>query len=167
MTLKNLYLIVAVTKKTHSIGKNGNLIHFVKEDMDFFKEKTYNNTIICGRKTFESFKIKPLPKRKNIVLTRGDFSFKDVITFNNIDKLLKFIKENEDEKFFICGGESVYKELMPYCYKMFVTFYSEDENVDADSHFPKIDEKIWKVIDKKMGKSKEIDLEFYTFEKIL
>lgn len=167
MTLKNLYLIVAVTKKTRSIGKDGNLIHFVKEDMDFFKEKTYNNTIICGRKTFESFKIKPLPKRKNIVLSKSNFSFKDVITFNDIDKLIEFIKENNHEKFFICGGESIYKKLMPYCYKMFITFYAEEKNVNADSHFPEIDEKIWKIIDIKKGKNKEIDLEFYTFEKIL
>ena len=75
MILENLYLIVAITEKSNAIGKDNNLLYFLKEDMNFFKEKTCGNSIICGRKTFEGFKIKPLPKRKNIVLTNSDFSF--------------------------------------------------------------------------------------------
>lgn len=167
MTLKNLYLIVAITKKTNAIGKDGNLIHFVKEDMDFFKEKTCGNSIICGRKTFEGFKIKPLPKRKNIILTKSNFHFDGVKTFKNINDLIEFIKENNNEKFFVCGGQSIYKELMPYCYKMFVTKFEEKEKVKADSYFPNIDENIWKITNVTKGKTKDISLEFYTYERIL
>lgn len=167
MTLKNLYLIVAMTKKTNSIGKNGNLLYFLKEDMDFFKEKTYFNSIICGRKTFETFKIKPLPKRKNIVITKSDFHFEGVKTFNDIPKLLEFIKENPFEKFLVCGGESIYRQLMPYCFKMFITKFQEKENINADAHFPKIDDTIWKIVDIKNGKNKNPSLEFYTYEKFL
>ena len=60
------------------VCKDNNLLYFLKEDMNFFKEKTCGNSIICGRKTFEGFKIKPLPKRKNIVLTKSDFSFEGI-----------------------------------------------------------------------------------------
>ena len=94
MILENLYLIVAITEKTNAIGKDNNLLYFLKEDMNFFKEKTCGNSIICGRKTFEGFKIKPLPKRKNIVLTKSDFSFEGVRRFKNIEDLINFIKEN-------------------------------------------------------------------------
>lgn len=167
MTLKNLYLIVAITKKTNAIGKDGNLIYFVKEDMDFFKEKTCGHSIICGRKTFEGFKIKPLPKRKNIILTKSDFYLDKVKTFKNINDLIEFIKENNNEKFFVCGGQSIYKELMPYCYKMFVTKFEEKEEIKADSYFPNIDKNIWKITDVKKGKTKDLSLEFYTYEKIL
>lgn len=166
MILENLYLIVAITEKTNAIGKENNLLYFLKEDMDFFKEKTYNNSIICGRKTFEGFKIKPLPKRRNIVLTKSDFSFENVLTFNDLDSLLDFIKSEPDEKFVVCGGSSIYNQLLPYCSKLFVTKFEEKEPIDADSFFPKIDENMWKATEIIKGKSVNPTLHFYTYEKI-
>jgi len=148
MILENLYLIVAITEKTNAIGKDNNLLYFLKEDMNFFKEKTCGNSIICGRKTFEGFKIKPLPKRKNIVLTKSDFSFEGVRRFKNIEDLINFVKENPKEKFFVCGGMSIYEQLIDFCSRMYITKYEEKEAVEADSHFPKIDEKVWKVVEK-------------------
>ena len=141
MVLENLYLIVAITEKSNAIGKDNNLLYFLKEDMNFFKEKTCGNSIICGRKTFESFKTKPLPKRKNIVLTKSDFSFDGVSVFKSIEILIDF------------------------CSKMYITKYEEKEIVDADSHFPKIDEEIWKVTEKINGESENPKLAFYTYER--
>lgn len=166
MVLDNLYLIVAITEKSNAIGKDNNLLYFLKEDMNFFKEKTCGNSIICGRKTFESFKIKPLPKRKNIVLTKSDFSFEGVSVFKNIEDLIVFVKENPSEKFFVCGGMSIYKQLIDFCSKMYITKYEEKEIIDADSHFPKIDEEIWKVSEKINGESENPKLAFYTYERI-
>ena len=127
MILENLYLIVAITEKTNAIGKDNNLLYFLKEDMNFFKEKTCGNSIICGRKTFEGFKIKPLPKRKNIVLTKSDFSFEGVRRFKNIEDLINFVKENPKEKFFVCGGMSIYEQLIDFCSRMYITKYEEKE----------------------------------------
>lgn len=166
MILENLYLIVAITEKTNAIGKDNNLLYFLKEDMNFFKEKTCGNSIICGRKTFEGFKIKPLPKRKNIVLTKSDFSFEGVRRFKNIEDLINFVKENPKEKFFVCGGMSIYEQLIDFCSRMYITKYEEKEAVEADSHFPKIDEKVWKVVEKIDGKSENPKLNFYTYERI-
>lgn len=166
MVLDNLYLIVAITEKSNAIGKDNNLLYFLKEDMNFFKEKTCGNSIICGRKTFEGFKIKPLPKRKNIVLTKSDFSFDGVSVFKSIEDLIVFVKENPSEKFLVCGGMSIYKQLIDFCSKMYVTKYEEKEIVDADSHFPKIDEEIWKVTEKINGESENPKLAFYTYERI-
>lgn len=166
MVLDNLYLIVAITEKSNAIGKNNDLLYFLKEDMNFFKEKTCGNSVICGRKTFDGFKIKPLPKRNNIVLTTSDFSFEGVRVFNNIEDLIEFVKENPDEKFFVCGGMSIYKQLIGYCSKMYITKYEEKEIIEADSHFPEIDEKLWKVAEKVEGKNENPKLTFYTYERI-
>lgn len=166
MILKNLYLIVAITEKSNAIGKDNNLLYFLKEDMDFFKKKTCGNSIICGRKTFESFKIKPLPKRKNIVLTNRDFTFDGVSIYRSIEDLIEFIKNNQDEKFFVCGGMSIYEQLINYCSKMYITKYEEKEIIDADSHFPKIDEKIWKITETIKGENENPKLTFYTYERI-
>lgn len=165
MILENLSLIVAITENTNAIGVENNLLYFIKEDMDFFKKKTYNHSIICGRKTFEGFKIKPLPKRRNIVLTKTNFHFDNVITFDSLEKLLKLIENEKDEEFIVCGGESIYKQLLPYCKKMYITKIEENENVKADSFFPKIDEKIWKIVDEKKGKNKNPKLTFLTYER--
>ena len=166
MVLDNLYLIVAITEKSNAIGKNNDLLYFLKEDMNFFKEKTCGNSVICGRKTCDGFKIKPLPKRNNIVLTTSDFSFEGVKVFNNIEDLIEFVKENPDEKFFVCGGMSIYKQLIGYCSKMYITKYEEKEIIEADSHFPEIDEKLWKVTEKVEGKNENPKLTFYTYERI-
>lgn len=166
MVLDNLYLIVAITEKSNAIGKDNNLLYFLKEDMNFFKEKTCGNSIICGRKTFEGFKIKPLPKRNNIVLTNSDFSFNGVKVFKNIDDLISFVKENPKEKFFVCGGMSIYKQLIDFCSRMYITKYEEKEIIEADSHFPEIDENIWKVSEKIDGKNDNPKLTFYIYERI-
>ena len=166
MVLDNLYLIVAITEKSNAIGKDNNLLYFLKEDMNFFKEKTCGNSIICGRKTFEGFTIKPLPKRNNIVLTNSDFSFEGVKVFKNIEDLINFIKENPSEKFFVCGGMSIYKQLIGFCSRMYITKYEEKEIIDADSHFPDIDESMWKITEKNEGKNENPKLTFYTYERI-
>lgn len=166
MILDNLYLIVAITEKTNAIGNNNNLIYFSREDMNFFKEKTIGNNIICGRKTFEGFTIKPLPKRKNIVLTKSDFEFKNTIVFKSVESLLEYIKKNNNEIFYLCGGESIYRQMMDYCSKMYITKYEELTEVKADSHFPKIDKNKWKIVETVYGVNEDPKLKFYTYERI-
>ena len=60
---------------------------------------------------------------------------------------------------------SIYKQLIDFCSKMYITKYEEKEIVDADSHFPKIDEEIWKVTEKINGESENPKLAFYTYER--
>lgn len=165
MILENLYLIVAITEKTNAIGNENNLIYFTKEDMDFFKEKTIGHNIICGRKTFEGFTIKPLPKRKNIILTKSNFEFENTLIFKNMEDLIKHIEENKNEIFYLCGGASIYEQMIDYCSKMYITKYEEIERIQADSHFPKIDENKWKITEIVEGKTENPRLKFYTYER--
>ena len=67
--------IIAAVARNHAIGKDNNLIYRLPNDLKRFKQLTTGNTIIMGRKTFESLPKGALPNRRNIVLTRSDATF--------------------------------------------------------------------------------------------
>lgn len=135
-------LIVAVDEKW-GIGKDNDLLISIPEDMKFFRTITKNSIIIMGRKTLESFPNgKPLKNRENIVLTKSNIK-EDVTIFNSIEDVLNYVKNKENV--FVIGGGSIYKQLLPYCEKAYVTKIKKDFN--ADVFFPNLDEKDdWELI---------------------
>lgn len=141
----NIYMIVAMTEKTRSIGLNGQMLYHLKDDLKYFKNTTLNSTIVCGRKTYFSFPKRPLPNRKNIVLTRSEDSFEGAFTLHSKEDVLTYAENHPDEKIFICGGDNVYKQFMDAASKLYITVIDESEKVEADSFFPEIDEDIWTV----------------------
>ncbi|MDY5963433.1 MAG: dihydrofolate reductase, partial [Peptostreptococcus porci] len=110
--IENLYAIVAMTEKTNAIGRAGDMLYHLKDDLKYFKSTTENNTIVCGRKTYFSFPKRPLPNRKNIVLTRGNTAFDGAYTMHSREEIIEYAKNNPDEKIFICGGDNIYKQFM-------------------------------------------------------
>lgn len=136
-------LIVAVDEKW-GIGKNNDLLISIPEDMKFFRTLTKNSIIIMGRKTLESFPNgKPLKNRENVVLTKSNIK-EDVTIFDSIEDVLNYVKNKENV--FVVGGGSIYKQLLPYCEKAYVTKIKKDFN--ADVFFPNLDELIdWEMID--------------------
>ena len=136
-------LIVAVDEKW-GIGKNNDLLISIPEDMKFFRTLTKNSIIIMGRKTLESFPNgKPLKNRENVVLTKSNIK-EDVTIFDSIEDFLNYVKNKENV--FVVGGGSIYKQLLPYCEKAYVTKIKKDFN--ADVFFPNLDEKDdWEMID--------------------
>lgn len=140
---KNIYIIVAITKKEHAIGKDNDMLFFLKKDLEYFKETTLNHTIVCGRKTYFSFPVRPLPGRKNIILTKSDSNFEGAETMHSVEEVVEYARKNSDEKIFICGGEQIYKQFIKIASKLYITFIYNENPVDADSFFPLIDEKIW------------------------
>lgn len=136
-------LIVAVDEKW-GIGKNNDLLISIPEDMKFFRTLTKNSIIIMGRKTLESFPNgKPLKNRENVVLTKSNIK-EDVTIFDSIEDVLNYVKNKENV--FVVGGGSIYKQLLPYCEKAYVTKIKKDFN--ADTFFPNLDELIdWEMID--------------------
>jgi len=93
--------------KDGGIGYNGKLPWYIPEDLKNFKKLTLNSVIIMGRKTWESLPIKPLPDRKNIVLSKT--KQQGVETFNSYDKCIQTLKSNNVNKVYIIGGRSIYK----------------------------------------------------------
>ena len=141
--IDNIYVIVAMTKKTRAIGIDGDMLYHLKEDLKYFKETTLNHTIVCGRKTYFSFPKRPLPNRKNIILTRGNDHYDQAFTLHSKDQVAQYALNHPDEKIFICGGDNVYKQFMDLASKLYITEIDEDSPVEADSFFPQINPSLW------------------------
>lgn len=136
--MNNLKMIAAVSSDW-GIGKSGDLLFSIKQDMKFFKETTMDNVVIMGRKTLESFPGgRPLKNRVNIVFTRNkDFSRDDVICVSSVDELSELLKNYEDKKAFVIGGGEIYSLLLPYCDSAYITKVNAKK--EADTYIPNLD----------------------------
>ena len=130
--------IVCVDKKW-GIGKNNKMLFHLPEDLKFFKEKTWGKTVVMGYNTFLSLpNKKPLPNRKNIVLSRKkNLKIDGVSVVNSVEELLSILG-NDTSNVFLIGGEIIYKELLNFCDEAYVT--KVNANGDAEKFFPNIDE---------------------------
>lgn len=133
-------LIVAIADN-HAIGKNNDLLWHLPDDLKHFKRTTSGHPIIMGRKTFESFGARPLPKRTNVVITRGNAytSEGNLVVVRSLDEALQQV--NEEEEVFIIGGGEIYKQAMPIIDRMYLTVVHHQ--FEADTYFPAFDEREW------------------------
>lgn len=160
-----LSIIVAVAKN-NVIGKDNKLIWHLPEDLKRFKRLTSNHTIIMGRRTFESLG-RVLPNRKHVILcndAKMNIDDENVEILDDISKLKKYI-ESDDENFVI-GGATIYRLLMPFANKMYITHINQE--FDGDVYFPEISEEEWKIIDREPGLKDEknpFDYEYVTYER--
>jgi len=149
-----LSIIVAVAKN-NVIGKDNKLIWHLPEDLKRFKKITTGKNIIMGRKTFESLG-RVLPNRRHIILCNDmelNIDNENVEVLEDISMLDKYINSNEEN--FVIGGATIYKLLMPYCNKLYITHI--DEEFDGDVYFPDIDENIWKAVEEEKGLKDEVN----------
>ena len=138
--------LIAAADENWGIGKNGGLLAHISGDMKYFRETTKGKIVVMGRKTLESFPNGlPLKNRTNIVLTGNkDYNVKDAIIVHTVEELLEEIKKYPSEEVYCIGGDSVYKQLLPYCDTAHVT--KIDFAYEADSYFANLDEMPeWKV----------------------
>lgn len=142
---KNIFLIVAMTEKTRGIGSGDSMLYDLREDLEYFKKITEGSTIVVSRRTYNTFNVKPLPNRKNIILSKKNEVIEKTILMNSVDEVLEYANKNSDEKVFICGGAEIYNEFMEYANKMYITLIEEKEDIKAKVNFPKIDSKSWRV----------------------
>jgi len=129
---------IAAVSENWGIGKNGDLLFHIPEDMKLFRAVTSGHTVVMGRKTLLSFPDgKPLKNRNNVVLSRNaEFCPDGVTVFKNVNETLEYIKTLGDEVFIIGGGE-VYREFLPYCTKALITKVTAVP--PADVFFPDLD----------------------------
>jgi len=157
-------LIVAVSKD-YAIGKDNDLLFNLPSDMKFFREKTLNNVIVVGEKTYKSFPKRPLPKRTNIVLS-DDPNFNDdsAIVVRSLDELFDKIKSYDKDSVWLCGGASMYNLLMDYCDKAYIT--KVDKSVPADTYINNIESKPnWRLIEESaVLEENDLQFSFCTFQ---
>ena len=133
--------IVAVDNNW-GIGFNGHLLERIPLDIARFKNLTENHIVVCGRKTWDSIPKKPLSDRLTIVISRNGFKVEPGAIFLDMPHLkvhLEHIKNNDEIEWFIIGGGEIYKELLPYCNRVYITkIYKDCDNVDT--YFPNLDQ---------------------------
>ena len=138
--------IVAVDKDW-GIGYQGQLLEHLPPDMKYFKELTMGNIVIMGRKTWDSLFVKPLLDRSNIILSRTlqrsswiyddkahYIQFTPEITEHDLKAF-----QNSSNHLFVIGGGEIYKQLLPYCDRVYVTFIGKSHD-NVDTYFPNLDE---------------------------
>ncbi|MBE3085214.1 MAG: dihydrofolate reductase [Bacteroidetes bacterium] len=152
-------IIVAVSEDW-GIGKDNELLWHISEDLKRFKKLTSGNAVIMGKKTWESLPRRPLPGRKNIVLTDVPHEFIDcsVTAYSIEDALSKCEKE---EEIFVIGGGSVFRQFMPITDRLYITHVHR--KAPADVYFPEIDSDIWKVVEKEEFKGADKNDIPYTY----
>ncbi len=135
-------IIVAISNN-NVIGKNNELLWHLPLDFKHFKEITSGHPIIMGRKTFESIG-RPLPHRRNIVITRDtNYKKEGIEVMHSLKDALKLFLETDEEVFVIGGGE-IYQQAFPIADKLYVTEVHTE--VDGDTVFPKINPAEWEEI---------------------
>jgi len=158
-------LIVAASTN-NAIGKEGQLLWSLPNDMKFFKNTTWGTTVVMGRKTYESVD-KPLTGRVNIVITRQEnWSRENVVVVKDLTEALQKAKETNCKEIFIIGGGEIYKQSMKLANRIYMT--RVHAVLEGDTFFPEIDEKIWEIkqqLDFSVDEKHQYDYSFQVWEK--
>jgi len=131
-------LIVAVDSNW-AIGNKNELLIRIPNDHKHFREETTGKVVVLGRKTLETFpQGLPLKNRTNIILSKDkNYKVKDAIVVHSVEELLEELKNYDEEDVYIIGGDSVYRQMLPYCNVAHVT--KIDHEYEADAYFPNLD----------------------------
>lgn len=154
--------IIVATAQNGAIGYKGDLIYHLSADLKRFKALTTGNTVIMGRKTFESLPKGALPNRRNLVLTRNAaFTAPGTEVFPSLEAALDACRDSEDEVFVI-GGASVYREALPLADRLCLTLV-HDTPAEADAFFPMFSLTDWRVESEERHGADERHAFDYTF----
>ncbi|MDL2261875.1 dihydrofolate reductase [Bacteroidales bacterium OttesenSCG-928-I21] len=143
----NFTIVVAISEN-NAIGKNNELLWHISGDLKRFKEITTGHTVIMGKNTYLSLPKRPLPNRKNVVVsskteeTKKFFPEIDVVA--NIEEALQIA--DSDKENFIIGGGAIYKDFLPLSNKIYLTIVHEE--YEADVFFPEINYEEWNIVEK-------------------
>jgi dihydrofolate reductase len=130
--------VVAIAEN-NAIGKDNKLLWYLPTDLKHFKQITNGQTIIMGRKTYDSMG-KPLPNRRNIVITRNaDLKLEGAEVTNSLAEALLLCKT--EEEVFIIGGAEIYKQALDQTDRIYLT--RVHQQFDADAYFPELDMDKW------------------------
>jgi dihydrofolate reductase len=152
-------IIIAAVAENGVIGKDGDLPWHYPEDMKHFRELTTGNPVVMGRKTFESLPedYRPLPDRKNIVLTRSGVD-EDVHEASSLEEAWEIASEDSD-RVFIAGGASVYESTLEEADRMELTRIHEE--YDGDTCLPEFDGSEWEEV----ARDDHEDLSFISYRR--
>ena len=133
--------LVVATAKNGCIGINNDMPWHIPEDFAFFKAYTSGKPVVMGRKTWESLPKKPLPNRRNIVITRqADYVAEGAEVVGDLQAA--FALCDDAPEVIVMGGAQIYAEALPLATDLRTT--EVDLTVDGDAYFPSVDARMWK-----------------------
>lgn len=164
----NISIIVSIANN-NCIGGNNTLLWKQSDDLKRFKQLTTNHIVIMGQKTFESIGI-ALPNRCNIVISNDEnFNPHGCFVVRSINEsideaILKVCDKwnGIDDEIFVIGGGSIYKQMLPYSNKLYITRI--DCDIQGDTYFQNIGEDDWKIISKIKHNKDDKNQYNYTYE---
>jgi dihydrofolate reductase len=149
---------IAAMSENRVIGKDNQLLWHMPNDLKHFKNTTSGHTVIMGRKTFDSVG-KPLPKRRNIIITRQTITIEGCEVVNSVEAALELCKD-EDEVF-IVGGAEIYKLSLHVTDRVYLTVIHH--HFEGDSFFPELVANEWKEVSRENHPADEKNAFAYTF----
>ena len=135
-------IIIAALTKNRVIGKDNTLIWHIPEDMKLFRTYTRENTVIMGRKTYDSMG-RALPNRNNIVITNNNLQLEDADVVHSCDEAIEKAKEYGKD-IFIIGGGKIYSQFLDQADKLYLSWVKKD--YEGDAHFPEFNQDDWKIV---------------------
>ncbi|WP_223701940.1 dihydrofolate reductase [Sutcliffiella deserti] len=152
--------VIVATDRNGLIGNGNKMPWRIPADLAYFKRVTTGSTVVMGRKTFESIG-KPLPNRKNIILTRDSRVMIDGCeTVTSMDMLKDWI--SIEEEIFVMGGGEIYKQALPFANTLYLTYI--DEEFDGDTYFPSLVNGEWELLSSEKGVKNESNPYDYYFK---
>lgn len=170
--------IVAVDENW-GIGFNGELLEKIPEDLQYFKNLIEGNLLVCGSKTYEGLPRRAFAQRNMVIISRRQNGYipNSFTCYMSLEKCINSIKygfyrdnNGNDKDVFIIGGGQIYKELLPFCDRVYVTKIFKSHN-NVDTYFPNLDEPeewdTWKVVHQSKTKVyNDIMYQFWTYDRI-
>ena len=151
--------IVVAISENNAIGKDNQLLWYLPADLKHFKDITTGGTIIMGRKTYDSIG-KPLPNRRNIVITRKtDLEITGVEVVNSLQEALSLC--TQEQEVFIIGGAEIYKHALAVTNRIYLT--TVHQSYEADAFFPELNNNEWEEIHQEYHEADEKNSVAYTF----
>ena len=153
--------IIAAVDRRMAIGFENKLLFWLPNDLKRFKALTTGNTILMGRKTFESLPKGALPNRRNIVLSSNpDIVCPGAEVFPSLEAALKSCRE--DEHIYIIGGASIYQQAISFADELCLTEINSTASV-ADAYFPEVSQELWQEKSREAHPADEKHLCSYAF----
>ncbi|MEM6525833.1 MAG: dihydrofolate reductase [Bacteroidota bacterium] len=162
--------IIAAVAKNRVIGKDNDLVWSLPDDMKFFMHTTSGYPVIMGRKNYESIpaKYRPLPKRKNIVITRQQgYKAEGAFVVHSLEEAIASAREDRPNEIFIIGGGQIYEMGLDIVDTLYIT--EIHETFDGDAFFPEYDRFEWEEagrISHPIDERHAYPFDFVTYERI-
>ena len=157
---------IAAMASNRVIGVEGDLPWSLPEDMKFFKEKTSGHIILMGRKTFDSFKGRLLPRRLHVVISRQpDYRPEGVHVFASVNQALEFCKTQTaqwGEEVFVIGGGEIYRSLLPSTDRVYLT--EIHRSFSGDAKFPELPSNEFREVDRQPRQG-DVPFDFVIYER--